>query len=488
MNLPNAPATERGEVTIPEEPFQSRPPGGATFAKKSGWSNLIPHSLAEVVLLALVVLPISVQLGYLLEVRTDVPHQDDWNLLDRMFQSLDSHRVGASIFSCPNGHFIVPAVLASLVSLRYFSLDLSPLRLLNFPICLAAFFFTAHVINAEVRSRFLRFYLYAGACLVIFNLCLWAHFALACGFTAILSALFGGIGLYYFAKATQASVQWKKDLLVGLVFLTASVLSLGAGYAATAAAIALFALSGLKKRGALRSIPKYETVIYCLACALGLLAIASHPFFQLKSRIIQAVFHSVLVAGSIGSSFLDTNSLLAQEVAFVCGVILVVASLSIGFEFLTEKTPRSQLLPTFSIALVMFGLFGCVAVAIARAYFSSGEFLNSRYTLYPSVCLLGILLYLARRRSFWLTNIWCFVAVGYLLGTIREEQVAFFRPTVYRRIEGAIRNADNLSDEQLRATLYFRINTKGVRRVIARMRKDRLNVFRDAPNTSKALH
>lgn len=488
MNLPNTRATERGEVAIQEEPSQSQLSGGATSPKESVWSKLIPHGLAEVVLLALVVSVISLQLKYLLEVRTEVPHQDDWNLLDRMFQSVDSHRVGAWILSCPNGHFIVPAVLASLVSLRYSSLDLTWMRLLNFPICVVAFFLTAHVINVEVRSRFLRFYLYVGACLLIFNLCLWAHFALACGFTAILSALFGGIGLYYFAKATQASAKWKNHLLIGLGFLIASVLSLGAGYAATAAAISLLTFSWLKKLAVSRPIPKYRTVIYCFACTLAFLAIASHPFFQLKSRIIQAVFHSVLVAGSIGSSFLDTNSLLAQEIAFACGIILVVASLSIGFDFLAGQRPSSQLLPTFSISLVMFGLFGCVAVAIARAYFSSGEFLNSRYTLYPSVCLLGILLYLARRRSFWLANTWCFIAVGYLLGTIREEQVAFFRPPVYRRIEVAMNNADNLSDEQLRATLYFRINTKGVRRVVARMRHDRLNVFRGSPDLTNGPH
>ena len=98
-------------------------------------------------MLALVVLVISLHLKYLWDVRTAVPHQDDWNLLDKMFQSLDAHRVGAWVFDSPNGHFLVPAALAYLFSLHYLSLDLTPLRLLNFPICLAAFFLTAHVIN-----------------------------------------------------------------------------------------------------------------------------------------------------------------------------------------------------------------------------------------------------------------------------------------------------------------------------------------------------
>ena len=198
-----------------------------------------------------------------------------------MFRSaFDTHRIGAWVFDSPNGHFVVPGALAYLFSLHYLSLDLSPLRLLNFPICLAAFFLTAHVINAEVRSRFLRFYLYAGACFIIFNLCFWEHFALGCGFSAILSALFGGIGLYYIAKGTQASPNRKGDLLVGLVFLFASVLSLGAGYAATAAAIALFALSGLRNEE-LCAQSGYETVLYGVVCGLGVLARFRIHFFIL---------------------------------------------------------------------------------------------------------------------------------------------------------------------------------------------------------------
>jgi hypothetical protein len=413
-----------------------------------------------------------------------VPLQDDWNFLDNMFRAIDTHRIGAWIFSSPNGHFLVPAALAYLFSFHYLSLDLMPLRLLNFPICVAAFFLTAHAINAEISSRFLRFYLYLGACFIIFSLRFWEHFVLACGFAAMLSALFGAIGLYYITKATHFSATWRSALLVGLVFLLASVLSLGAGYAAVAAAILLLAFSSLSKLVVSRPMPRYRTVVYCLACAVGVLAIVSHPFFPLRSRIIQAVFHSVLVAGSVGSSFIDKNSLLAQNVAFVGGVILVVASFSIGVHFLTSQAPRTRLLPIFSLALVLFGLFSCVAVAVARSYLPNGEFLNSRYTLYPSLCLLGILLYFACWRVFLLTHVWCFLAAAYLLSTAREHQIGFYRPRLYRDMERAISNVENLSDEQLRAAFYWRENTKGVRRVVARMRKDRLNVFRGGPPTN----
>jgi hypothetical protein len=471
---------------MPEELFQSKLPDSATPAEKSGWSKVIPRSLTEIVLSALVVLVISVHLTYLLDVRTVVPHQDDWSFLDRMFRALDTHRVGAWVFDSTNGHFVVPGALAYLASFYYSSLNLTPLRLLNFPICLAAFFLTAHVINAEVRSRFLRSYLYAGTCFIVFNLCFWEHLALGSGFSAILSSLFGGIGLYYIAKATQASANWKKDLLIGLVFLVASVLSLGAGYAATAAAFSLLALIGLKKLAVSRPMPRYRTVIYCLTCMLGLLAIVAHPFFCLTGRIIKTVYHSVLVAGSTGSAFVDKTSLTAQNIAFACGIVLVIASLSIGFDFLTRQTPHNRLLPVFSLALVLFGLFGCVAIAVARFYLPNVEFLNSRYTLYPSLCLLGILLYFAYSKVFLLTHIWCFLAASYLLATVREQQIGFYRPQMYQKIEVAIRNSDTLSDEQLKATLYWRENIKGVRKVTARMRRDRLNVFRDTPNTSKA--
>src|SRR5438128_5629205 len=118
--------------------YQSR--GAESTANESYWPKLFPRGLTEIVLVALVVLVISIHLKYLLDVRTAVPHQDEWSLLDKMFQALDEHRVDAWVFHSHNGHFLVPGALAYLVSLRYLSLDLTPLRLLNFPICLAAFF------------------------------------------------------------------------------------------------------------------------------------------------------------------------------------------------------------------------------------------------------------------------------------------------------------------------------------------------------------
>lgn len=475
--LPDFSAIEKGEVAVQSKECANQLEA-ANRPRQSYWSRLIPRSLGEIFLVALVVLVISVHLKYLLNVRTTVPHGDEWSLLDGMFRSLDEHFVGTWLFRPRNGHFLIPGTLAYLVSLRCFSLDLMPLRLLNFPICVGAFLLIAHVINAEIKARFRRFYLYLGVCFIVFNLCLWEFFTMGYLFTAMLSALFGGIGLYYMAKAVQFSEKRRNNLLVSLLFLIASVLSLGAGYAATAAAISLLVLSGLRKLLVSRPIPRSQIVVGASVCALGLLAIVSHPLFHLKSKLTGAVFHTVLVSGSVGSAFLDQNGLLAQNVAFVCGVFLVIASLSIGFSFLTGRTSFGRLLPAFSLSLVLFGLFGCVAVAVSRGNLSGGEFLSSRYTLYSAICLLGILLYFAWGRVFWLTHICCFAAAAYSLTTVREHRVAFFRPAVYQKIEVAVRNMDALSDEQVRATLYWRENTKGVRRVVARMRRDRLNVFR----------
>jgi hypothetical protein len=445
-------------------------------ANDSNWRQLVPRRLAEIVLLALIILVISNYLKYLLEVSTTVPHQDDWNLLDNMFLALDSHRIGAFVFDRPNGHFMVPAALAYLASFRYLSLDLIPVRLLSFPICLVAFCLTAHVVNAGVRSPFLRFYVYLGACFVIFNLSSWGHITLGFGFTTVLSALFGGIGLYYIAKAAQLS--WRYNLAVGLGFLIAAVLSFGAGYAAAPAAISLLALLGLKKITVSRPIPGYESSIYCLAGAFTILAVASHPLFHFESRVITTIFHTILVAGSIGPSAFDSNSLMTQNVAFVCGVVLVVASVSIVVDFLLRHMPRRPLLSSFSLGLVLFGLFGCVAVAVARSQLPVGEFFNTRYTLYPSICLLGTLLYFACSRVFWLAHMWCLAATLYLVATVKELQVAPYRPAVYKAIEIAMVNIDNLPDEQLRTSLYWRENSAGVRRVVARMHASHLNIFR----------
>lgn len=475
-------ATKQEELVV-AKPGSSDQPKAAKRLNESYWSRLIPRSLGEILLAALVVLVICMHLKYLLEVRTTVPHGDEWSLLDGMFRSLDEHRVGAWVFHPRNGHFLIPGTLAYLVSLRLWSLDLAPLRMLNFPACLLAFALTAHVINAQVSSRFLRFYLFAGSSFLIFNLCLWEFFTMGYLFTAILATVFGGMGLYYLAKVVQSAAKWKNNLLTGLVFLIASVLSLGSGYAAVAAALCLLTFAGLKKLVLSHPIPGYKKIVHALAFGLAFLTVASHPFFHLKSRLIQIAFRTVLVAGSFGSSFLDRNILLAQNVAFICGLIVVGISLWIGVHFFLRESFSSRLLPVFSFGLILFGLLGCAAVGIARS-FSNGEFLSSRYTLYPSICLLGILLYFAYSRVFLLINVWCFTAVGFLLGTVKEQQVAVYRPAVYAKIEDAMRNSDNLSDLQLRATLYWQENTKGVRRVVARMRRDRLNVFRGNANSN----
>jgi hypothetical protein len=139
---------------------------------------------------------------------------------------------------------------------------------------------------------------------------------------------------------------------------------------------------------------------------------------------------------------------------------------------------------TFSVALILFGLFACITVTVVRAYLPNGEFLNSRYALYPCLCLLGILLYFGCSKVFPLTHVWCFLAVGFLLASVREHQIGFYRPQLYGAMQRAINRVDTLSDEQLRAALYWRDNTKGVRRVVARMRRDRLNVFRGSPTTT----
>jgi hypothetical protein len=469
--------TAQREVAVGNERSASAPQETTSRQKESYWSKLVPRSLVQVLLIALAALVIAVHLDYLVGVSTTVPHLDDWNLLEKMFRALDIHRVQAWMFDSTNGHFLVPAALGYLISWRYLGLDLAPLRLLNFPICLAAFLSIAHVINSWVRGRFLRFYLYAGTSFIVFSLCFWEHFTLASGFAALLSVLFGGIGLYHLAKATQSSAEWVRgNLLIGFVLILCSVLSLGAGYAAAAAAVCLLGLCALKGLVASRRIPGYRPVLQ-YAWAFGLLILFSHPWFRLTSRLVRAVFHSILVMGSSGSIFLDRNTALAQNVAFVVGSVLLIASLWIGLHFLQGRKSPDRLFPTFAFALVLFGVLGCLAVAVGRAYLPTPEFLNSRYTLYPSVCLLGILLYFAAARLFLLPHVWCLAAGAYLLATVTEEQVGFYRPGLYRQMAAVITESDSYSDDQLRSELRWRENTKGVRKVVARMRKDQLNVF-----------
>lgn len=471
--------TAQREVAVEEETPASVQPGRGSRRTESYWSRLLPRSMMQSLFLVATVAVIVVQLEYLVGVRTMVPHLDDWNLLAKMFWASDAHQITAWVFDSTNGHLLVPAALGYLLSWRYLALDLAPLKLLNFPICLIGFLLIGHVINSTIRSRFLRFYLYAGASFIIFSLCFWEHFAIATGFAALLSVVFGGIGLYHFAKATLSPMErGPRSLLYGLIFLLASVLSFGAGYAAAAAGVLLLFLSAVKSVVVLRVKSNYQSIVRVCVGVTGLLILSSHPWFRLQSRVVQAICHSVLVMGSSGSIFLDRNTALGQNLAFCIGTLLLIGSLWLGLHFLRNHASDDRLFPTFALALVLFGVLGCFAVAVGRAYMPTPEFLNSRYTLYPSLCLLGMLLYFGFSRLFLLTHVWCLVAGAYLLATISEEQVGFYRPGLYRQMTAAILDSDSFSDEQLSTELRWRENTKGVRKVVARMRRDRLNVFR----------
>jgi hypothetical protein len=487
MSLPNIAAPPEVALGAPANPVRQAMETRKAPAE-SYWRKLVPRSLPQIFLLALVVLVASLQLRYLLSVRAAMPLQDDWSFLDKMFRAFDRHEVAAWVFDSTNGHFVVPGALASLASWRYFSLDLTALRLLNFPICLAAFFLAAHVINANVQRRFLRFYLYAGAAFIIFNLCFWEHFAQANGFSAMLCVLCGSIGIYYVSKATLLSAPWKSStFFIGLVFLLISVFSLGAGYAAVMAGACLVGFTCLERMSVFWRTPRYNRIVLGVVCAVAALVVVSHPALSFSSRIVKAAFHTVLVAGSLGSASLDKGTNLAQNVAFASGLAFVVVTLWICFHFLVKRRPSVRPLPVFSMGLILFGFLGCVAVAIARAYLPTAEFLNSRYTPYPSLILLGTLLYFAGSRLFLLANVWCFAAAAYLLASVREDQLGFFRAQLYQRMTTAISNADSLSDEQLKTSLYWRENPKGVRRVITRMRRDQVNVFRGGAGGSNSV-
>src|SRR5205085_10821457 len=136
-------ATDHTEVAAQDEPSPAPSFGVKSRANESYWARLIPRSAAELCFLALLVLVISVQVQYLLFVTATLPHLDDWNSLEKMFRSLDIHRVAAFVFDPTNGHFEVPAALGYLFSWRYLAMDLTPLKLLNFPICLVTFLLTA---------------------------------------------------------------------------------------------------------------------------------------------------------------------------------------------------------------------------------------------------------------------------------------------------------------------------------------------------------
>jgi hypothetical protein len=440
----------------------------------------MPRNKTQILLAVLTLLVIAAHLFYLWKVRSAVPHQDEWTVLFDMFRAIDGHHVTAWLFAHRNGHVAVPARLALLFSLKFFSLDLTPVRFVNFPICLAAFLLTAHVINLHARQHFLRFYLYLGAACAIFSLCLWEHFAQAAGFPPLLCALFAGIGLYYVAKSTQPELDRRKNIVLGIAWILGSILSFGLGYAAIGAAMAVLALAMLKLYVPAhlgRALPHAAGLVLGV---FGLAAIVSHPIFNIGSRLMADVYHFLLVAGSVGAFPFDKNEM-ARNAGYFFGLALFGLTMWTTYDFVFREPTRPRLLTVFSLGFMLFGLLGCTSVAIARSRLPVDEFLSSRYTLYPLICFLGSLLYLVRARIFLLANVWCLVAVGYLFSSVKEQLVGRYRPEVYQAVENAMRNVDALSDEQLATTMYFKERTGHIRYVVKRLQEERLNIFRGEP-------
>ena len=437
----------------------------------------MPRTKCEILLALVALLVIGIHLQYLLAVRTGVPHQDEWSGLYGMFHSLDTGGIGAWMVSHHNGHLSVPSKLAYYVAFNFWSLDLTPLRMLNFPICLGAFLLTARAINLRVRRRSDRYYLYLGAAFIIFNLCLWEHFSQASAFCVILAAVLGGVGLYFVCRGCEADSGRLSSMAYGITLVAASALSFGLGYLAIAAGIAVPVLQQVGAWTRSAQPPRLRVLGHALLAVFALIGLMSHPAFQFSGRAFRTIHHFLLVLGSIMPSALEASPV-AQNLAFIIGLMIALISLWILVDFLTTRPRRAAPLSLFSLSLVLFGVLACAAVAVARPQLPDQEFLSSRYTLQPSIALLGILLYLAGGRFFLMAHVWCLAATGYSVATLKERAVAPHRPAVYQNIENAIRNADSLSDEQLQGVLYWRENTPYVRSVAARLKKDRLNFFR----------
>lgn len=440
--------------------------------------TFMPRTKAQILLSALTLLIIGIHLRYVINVDPSVPHQDEWSMLDGMFRALDAHQLWAWIMERRSGHFIVFVKMGYLVSLRCFSLNLAPLRLLNFPTCLVGFVLAASVIHKQVKSQPLRFYLYLGVAFVAFNLCLWEHFTQPGGLSTVLSAVLGGVAVYFVAKTLTHPGQSFRYWAVALTVACLSILSFSIGYAALAAAISLFALSAAQTWLGARRRPWFPDLSFFLLIGLGSLALVSHPALHFPGTLLRLVFRSCLVAGSTWGSAFD-NPVVAQNAGFIIGSVVLLLSCWTVFDYLTRGSRAGNLLRTFAAGLVLFGVAACVAVALARPGLPDGEFLSSRYTLEAAICLLGLLLYSASSRIFLLAHVWTLAGLGYLLPTVKEQQVALYRPGVYDRIEAAMRGIDKMSDAQIGATFYFNEDYNAIRAVTERCRKDRLNVFRD---------
>mgnify|MGYP001792729075 CR=1 FL=1 len=138
---------------------------------------------------------------------------------------------------------------------------------------------------------------------------------------------------------------------------------------------------------------------------------------------------------------------------------------------------RQGFRPAFGLGLVLYGAFACLSVSIARAALPNQEFLSPRYTLEPSLALLGALLYFASRDKILLSHVWCFIFFAYLSGTVLENGTAPYRQKVIQAEAEAIKHVPDLSDDQI-DKMFFWPDATGIRKVAARLQSEQLNVFR----------
>jgi hypothetical protein len=413
---------------------------------------------------------------YLWKVRTGVPHQDEWQGLDDMFAAIDGHRIAAWLFQPHNGHVGIPSCLATLFAYKFLALDLTGIRFLAFPVCFATFAATAHLIRRDAENALLRQYVFFSASCISFNLCYWEHFTQAAAFTSILALLFAAVAVYYVARAGPLTRFDHRSFVLAMVWLAASLLSFGLGYLAAIACVGLFTFTTCRESAFWKAnrVVIVGSVTW-LAATVVLLVIASYPNALFGSHLVH-LFRFTLVLGSIGASSFDGGDT-AQAIGYFSGAVLLVLALWVLVRSANDRENRTVL--AFAVGLVMLGLLCSAAVVAVRATHPTGEFLSSRYTLYPAACLLGVLLYAAANNRVLLPHVWTITVMWYLLASVKEQEVGRYRPAVYKAIENAMRNIDAYSDAQLGAIMYWKENPKAIRRVVAKMRAEHLNIFRD---------
>lgn len=438
----------------------------------------MPRNLSQITFWILSIVIAIFQLYYLISLRAVLPYADDWEALDGLFNARERGQLAQWAFTPKGGHFAVPGRLAYWVSFKLFSLNLAPIRLIHFPLGLVAVALTCYVIQSEISRSFPRAYLGLGASFLIFSLGRWEHFAVAGDVSVTLSVLSGATGMYYIIQATDGTSVDYKRLLFGLGFLLAAILSFGVGYLVVTATIAVIVLEAARRRlNWHRSL--YQNLTVCVISAFLVLAALAYPAFPFYGTLLRLVGRSILVMGSIGAPQFDYK-LARLDAAYCFGIIIFLCAIWSILDFLKRRQHSSKLLP-FSIGLVLLGMCGCAAVTLARVDLPDEQFLASRYTLYPSISLLGLLLYCGIGRMYMLAHIWCLAAACYLFATIKEARTAPFRVKAHQSMEVAIRNADNLTDDQLGKVLFARKDMAQVRRVIAILKAERLTIFRDQP-------